>query len=166
MIDIGIKLPDDILAYLTMFKFPANLQDLKRQLMHSDKQILVKFVCNHLIQYHNKIKAKNTEKATPRGTAETALATMRTKTKNFISSRCIKRYHNPKQDKHHSESECFHLHPEKAPKRWRENQSKWKEKQKKTQETPHFHAFVTRWIDSEIGAQNNILINSGPTSHK
>lgn len=62
MIDIGIDLPNNILAYLTMFKFPSSLQDLKRQLMHSKKQILVEFLCNHLVQYHNEVKAESTDK--------------------------------------------------------------------------------------------------------
>lgn len=61
MINIGIELPNDILAYLTMFKFLANLQDLKPQLMHSDRQISVIFVCNHLIEFHNKVKAEQTK---------------------------------------------------------------------------------------------------------
>lgn len=148
-----------------MFKFPANLQDLKWQLMHSEKQISVEFLCNHLIQYHNKVTEELTKRETLCGTSKTALATMWTKTKNHLESQCIKGYHNPKQDKNHSESECFHLHPDKAPEWWRENQSKWKENKKKSQELTHFHAFVTQWIESSTGAERNILVDSRAISH-
>lgn len=34
MIDIGIYLPQDILAYLILFKFLTSLQLLKHQIMH------------------------------------------------------------------------------------------------------------------------------------
>ncbi|KNZ51535.1 hypothetical protein VP01_3911g1 [Puccinia sorghi] len=43
MIDVGIDLPQDLLAYLVLFKFPASLQLLKRQIMHSDKDLKVEF---------------------------------------------------------------------------------------------------------------------------
>ncbi|KNZ62461.1 hypothetical protein VP01_1267g2 [Puccinia sorghi] len=42
--DVGIDLPQDILAYLVLFKFPILLRILKRQIMHSDKEMSVKFL--------------------------------------------------------------------------------------------------------------------------
>ncbi|KNZ54967.1 hypothetical protein VP01_2804g1 [Puccinia sorghi] len=69
MIDVGIDLPQDILAYLVLFKFPASLQLLKRQIMHSDKDLKVEFVCNHLTQFNNEAKAKTRDK----GPSEAAL---------------------------------------------------------------------------------------------
>ncbi|KNZ51011.1 hypothetical protein VP01_4133g2 [Puccinia sorghi] len=53
LVDIGIKPPQDILAYLVLFKIPNLLQTLKRQIMHSKKELNVKFVCNHLIQFNS-----------------------------------------------------------------------------------------------------------------
>ncbi|KNZ51251.1 hypothetical protein VP01_4025g2 [Puccinia sorghi] len=41
MVDVGIELPQEILAYLVLFKFPTSMQLLKRQTMHSDKQLNV-----------------------------------------------------------------------------------------------------------------------------
>ncbi|KNZ63038.1 hypothetical protein VP01_1193g1, partial [Puccinia sorghi] len=43
LVDVGIELPQDILAYLVLFKFPNLLQSLKRQIMHSDKDLTVEF---------------------------------------------------------------------------------------------------------------------------
>ncbi|KNZ61132.1 hypothetical protein VP01_14489g2, partial [Puccinia sorghi] len=43
LVDVGIELPQDILAYLVLFKFPNSLQSLKRQIMHSDKDLNVEF---------------------------------------------------------------------------------------------------------------------------
>lgn len=37
LVDVGIEMPQDILAYLVLFKLPNSLQTLKRQIMHSDK---------------------------------------------------------------------------------------------------------------------------------
>lgn len=126
--NIGIDLPQDIIAYLILFKFPSLLQELKRKLMHSDKTIHVNFVCSHLTQFNNKVKAENANKSI--SFTDSALVTNKTKFKNQQSNQCVKGYHNPKQDKNNSERECFHLHPDNAPKWWRENQAKWKEKQK------------------------------------
>jgi hypothetical protein len=58
LVDVGIDLPQDILAYLLLFKFPDSLQSLKQQIMHSDKDLLVEFVCNHLNQFNNENKAE------------------------------------------------------------------------------------------------------------
>ncbi|KNZ44817.1 hypothetical protein VP01_8797g1, partial [Puccinia sorghi] len=43
MVDVGIDLPQDILLYLVLIKFPTSLQILKRQIMHSDKELSVEF---------------------------------------------------------------------------------------------------------------------------
>ncbi|KNZ45040.1 hypothetical protein VP01_8540g1, partial [Puccinia sorghi] len=58
MVDMGIDLPKNILSYLVLFKFPNSLQILKRQIMHSDKELSVEFFCNHLIQFNNESKAE------------------------------------------------------------------------------------------------------------
>ncbi|KNZ63111.1 hypothetical protein VP01_11879g2, partial [Puccinia sorghi] len=70
MINVGIDLPQDILAYLVLFKFPSSLQPLKRQIMHSDKDLKVEFVCNHLTQFNNESKAETRE---PGSLADAAL---------------------------------------------------------------------------------------------
>ncbi|KNZ49426.1 hypothetical protein VP01_5016g2, partial [Puccinia sorghi] len=58
MVDVGINLPQDILAYLVLFKFLTSLHLLKRQIMHSDKDLKVEFFCNHLTQFNNESKAE------------------------------------------------------------------------------------------------------------
>ncbi|KAI7943587.1 hypothetical protein MJO28_011115 [Puccinia striiformis f. sp. tritici] len=57
LVKIGIDLPQDILAYLILFKLPDTLQLLKQQIMHFDKSLTVQLVCNHLTQFSNKNKA-------------------------------------------------------------------------------------------------------------
>ncbi|KNZ53975.1 hypothetical protein VP01_3087g3 [Puccinia sorghi] len=79
LVDVGIDLPQDVLAYLILFKFPATLHSLKRQVMHSDKELNVQFVCNHLIQYKNEAKVETKEEST---TTDAALYSNKDKRKN------------------------------------------------------------------------------------
>lgn len=74
MIDVGIDLPDDILAYLILFKFPSTLQSLRQQIMHSDKSVSVKLVLNHLTQLNNETKSNAQDVKT---TLDTALVVSR-----------------------------------------------------------------------------------------
>ncbi|KNZ52978.1 hypothetical protein VP01_337g5 [Puccinia sorghi] len=39
LVDVGIDLPQDILAYLVLFKLLSSMQTLKHQIMHSDKKL-------------------------------------------------------------------------------------------------------------------------------
>ncbi|KNZ49645.1 hypothetical protein VP01_4883g2 [Puccinia sorghi] len=59
LVDVGIELPQYILAYLVLFKFPSLLQTLKRQIMHSDKELDIEYVCNHLIQFNYESRAES-----------------------------------------------------------------------------------------------------------
>ncbi|KNZ58905.1 hypothetical protein VP01_1836g6 [Puccinia sorghi] len=95
LVDVGIDLPQDILAYLILFKFPDLMQALKRQVMHSDKELTVEF---------------KFQKAESSGN---------------VGKRCKTRYHNPKQNSNHDADSCWHLHPERAPEWWRDAQAKW-----------------------------------------
>ncbi|KNZ51184.1 hypothetical protein VP01_4057g3 [Puccinia sorghi] len=94
MIDVGFNLPQDILAYLVLFKFPASLQLLKRQIMHSDKDLKVEFVCNHLTQLNNKAKAKTRES----GPSEAASYAGKNKNFNKNIKACIARKDNNERD--------------------------------------------------------------------
>ncbi|KNZ59912.1 hypothetical protein VP01_1645g10 [Puccinia sorghi] len=98
MVDLGIKLPEDILAYLVLFKFPFSLQTLKRQIMHLDKDLDVKFAA----LFSQKGKSKSNGNNNSNGQSNQ-------------SKRCQNGYHNPKQDENHSRDNCWHLHPEVAP---------------------------------------------------
>ncbi|KNZ54761.1 hypothetical protein VP01_2861g4 [Puccinia sorghi] len=140
MIDVVIDLPKDILAYLVLFKFPALLQLLKRKIMHSEKDLKVKFVCNHLTQFNDEAKAETREAALYTGKNEKFNKNMRNSKSgqnqgssgNKKNSRCTEGSHNPRQDSNHSSDLCWNLHPEKAPDWWRENQEKWKSNKDKT----------------------------------
>ncbi|OAV84877.1 hypothetical protein PTTG_30985, partial [Puccinia triticina 1-1 BBBD Race 1] len=132
LVDVGIDLPQDILAYLILFKLPDNLQLLKRQIMHSDKNLTVQFVCNHLTQFNNENRAEVKESSS---STQAALVSTRTQRPNQkggqgssgsnSSKRCTPGYHNPKQDANHTADSCWHLHSEKAPEWWRDAQAKW-----------------------------------------
>ncbi|POV98101.1 hypothetical protein PSTT_14653 [Puccinia striiformis] len=101
LVDIGIDLPQDILAYLILFKLPDTFQLLKRQIMHSDKSLTVKFVCDHLVQFNNENQAEVRESSS---TNQAAL----------ISTKIKDPTKTMRDDNHFSDS-CWHLHPDKAP---------------------------------------------------
>ncbi|KNZ50444.1 hypothetical protein VP01_4422g1 [Puccinia sorghi] len=130
LVDVGIDLLQDVLAYLILFKFPATLHSLKRQVLHSDKDLTVHFVCNHLTQYNNEAKAETKEDSAK---TDAGLYSNKDKWKKNSNpgksktlARCTHNYHNPKQDKNHEADSCWHLHPDKAPDFWKEEQAKWK----------------------------------------
>jgi hypothetical protein len=118
LMDIGIDLPKEVLAYLILFKFPDTLQILKHQIMHSDKDVSVEFVCNYLIQFSNEIKAKIKD---PTPTNQALLFSNKNKTRSKenknsnTSKRCTTGRHLPRQGQNHTEENCWHVHPEKAP---------------------------------------------------
>lgn len=177
MVDVGINIPEDILAYLILFKFPNSLHHLKRQIMHSDKTLKVDFVCNHLTQYNNESKAKTRDAST----SEAALysgknkkfnRTMRSSkwgqntdsNSNQKGSRCTDGYHNPKQDHNHSSDSCWHLHPDKAPDWWRESQEKWKNGNKNKSHVNYYLSLVTLWINNR-DSKSKIILDSGASAH-
>ncbi|KNZ54706.1 hypothetical protein VP01_2878g3 [Puccinia sorghi] len=178
MIDVGIDLPQDILAYLVLFKFPPSLQLLKRQIMHSDKDLKVEFVCNHLTQFINESKAEiresnsSTDAALYAGKNDKFNRSMRT-TKSSGSqdsggnskkdSRCTEGHHNPKQDQNHKSDACWHLHPEKAPEWWRESQDRWKASKDKNQ-VNYYMSLVSLWIDHG-DPKSRIILDSGASAH-
>ncbi|KNZ63834.1 hypothetical protein VP01_1095g1 [Puccinia sorghi] len=176
MIDVGIDLPQDILAYLVLFKFPASLHLLKRQIMHSDKDLKVEFVCNHLTQFNNEARAETrdvlpSEAALYSGRNEKfnkpfrGSRTVQTQgsSGNQKSSRCTDGHHNPKQDSNHSSDSCWHLHPEKAPDWWRESQEKWKKDKEKSQ-VNYYMSLVTLWINHG-DSKSRIILDSGASAH-
>ncbi|KNZ54487.1 hypothetical protein VP01_2933g1 [Puccinia sorghi] len=170
LVDVGIDLPQDILAYLVLFKFPNSLQTLKHQIMHSDKDLDVQFVCNHLIQFDNENKVESTKMNS--GPIDAALFTSkgkgngfrgsdRTKHFNFGSRRCKSGFHNPKQDENHSSDDCWHLHPDKAPEWWRDSQAQWKANKEKEN---YFISLLTLWVESG-NPRCRIILDSGASTH-
>ncbi|KNZ54529.1 hypothetical protein VP01_2923g1 [Puccinia sorghi] len=170
LVDVGIDLPQDILAYLVLFKFPNSLQNLKRQIMHSDKDLNVEFVCNHLIQFNNESRAELAESS--KTTPEAALFSNKGKSAKQQGSsanqpnssrRCRSGYHNPKQDENHKSDNCWHLHPEKAPEWWRDSQAQWKATKEKEKEN-YFMSLLTLWIESG-DPKSRIFLDSGASAH-
>ncbi|KNZ61296.1 hypothetical protein VP01_14239g1, partial [Puccinia sorghi] len=136
LVDVGIELPKDILAYLVLFKFPNSLQTLKRQIMHSDKDLTVEF----------EMGSKPGEAAlfSSKGKSFKSNGNERPDGSNPLnnSKRCKAGYHNPKQDKNHSSENCWHLHPEVAPEWWRDSQAEWKASKEK-EKTNYFMSLLT-----------------------
>ncbi|KNZ56673.1 hypothetical protein VP01_2349g4 [Puccinia sorghi] len=172
LVDVGIELPQDILAYLVLFKFPPSLQNLKRQIMHSDKKLDVEFVCNHLVQFNNEAKAESSRTTT--STTEAVLFSNKPKSnktqgndrnngQSNSSRRCKSGYHNPRQDNNHASDNCWHLHPEKAPEWWRDSQAQWKAGKEKEKEN-YFMSLLTLWIESGDPNQR-IILDSGASAH-
>ncbi|KNZ52677.1 hypothetical protein VP01_3485g1, partial [Puccinia sorghi] len=94
LVDIGIDLPQDILAYLVLFKFPNLLQTLKHQIMHSDKELDVQFVFNHLIQFSNEAKVESRKRK-----GNNSQGNEQGKNSSTGLKRCKSSYHNPRQDR-------------------------------------------------------------------
>ncbi|KNZ48491.1 hypothetical protein VP01_562g3 [Puccinia sorghi] len=172
LVDVGIDLPQDILAYLVLFKFLTSMHNLKQQIMHSDKELSVKFVCDHLIQFNNEAQAKTKEPTL--STSEAALFSQKAKTtksgsntNSNTSKRCKLGYHNLKQDSNHTSDNCWHLHPEKAPKWWRDAQAQWKankEKEKGKDNEGYFMCLLTLWVESG-DPKAQIILDSGASAH-
>ncbi|KNZ44115.1 hypothetical protein VP01_94g2 [Puccinia sorghi] len=172
LVDVGIELPQDILAYLVLFKFPNSLQSLKRQIMHSDKDLNVEFVCNHLIQFNNESRAelKESNKST-----EAALFNSKPKSSRNQEDRrpnnanqsgglkCRSGFHNPKQDNNHSSDKCWHLHPDIAPEWWKDSQAQWLANKAKKSEN-YFMSLLTLWIESG-DPKSRIILDSGASAH-
>lgn len=160
MADVGIDLPNDILAYLILFKFPSNLENLKQQIMHGEKLITVEVLFNHLTQYNNKRKAQF---KTRKSATDVSLVTFKGRTdkddrKPWI--RCKEGFHNPNAP--HPESSCFHLHPQIAPDWWVKQKNEWKNRTKKTP-TINYHTLLTLWINAD--STPNLLLDSGANIH-
>lgn len=160
MLDVGIKLPLDILVYLVLFKFPSSLQFLRQQIMHSNKEVTVNLVLNHLTQLDNKSKSKFAN--TP--VRETALTTNNSKPPSNKPQQCSQGYHNPSATDH-PEDRCWHKHEHLAPDWWKEAQAKWRAQRKpKGNKIAHYHALLTTWI-SKVKADHQIVLDSGASCH-
>ncbi|KNZ54671.1 hypothetical protein VP01_2888g2 [Puccinia sorghi] len=159
MVDVGIELPQDILAYLVLFKFPNSLQTLKRQIMHSDKDLDVEAESSKSI-------GNPTEAAlfSSKGKSNKNQGNERTNGQPNSSKRCRSGYHNPKQDENHSSENCWHLHPNIAPDWWKESQAQWKANKEKKEKENYFLSLLTLWIDSGDPNQR-IILDSGASAH-
>ncbi|KAI7962507.1 hypothetical protein MJO28_000601 [Puccinia striiformis f. sp. tritici] len=171
LVDIGIDLPQDILAYLILFKLPDTFQLLKRQIMHSDKSLTVKFVCDHLVQFNNENQAEVRESSSTNQAALISTKNQRSNKNNEGQSgqsgagsnrgkRCTTGFHNPKQDDNHSSDSCWHLHPDKAPEWWREAQAKWQS----NKNVNYYTSLVTLWTN-DGGSKTKIVLDSGASAH-
>lgn len=170
MLEVGIDLPQDILAYLILFKFPDGLQLLKKQLMHSDKELSVEFICNHLIQHSNEHRAERRE-----GASEAALATTWAQPRprappnqgpplNHQPSgrsypRCSNGRHNPRLDHSHTQAECWHENPSAAPDWWRSGRRKGDKSN-----TNYFLSLISLWIDAG-DPRSRLILDSGSSAH-
>lgn len=133
--------------------------------MHSDKELTAEFVYHHLNQVNNESKAKSKEAAP---TNQAVIFSNKGKNKPHTrldrngssGRRCTAGFHNPKQDANHSSDLCWHLHPEKVPKWWREAQLKWEASKKSN----YYMSLVTLWIENGNN-KSKIILDSGSSSH-
>ncbi|KNZ52552.1 hypothetical protein VP01_3526g2 [Puccinia sorghi] len=119
LVDVGIDLPQDILW----------------QTMHSDKNLMVQFFFNHLMQSTYKNQSKSLIERGGRGNLGAS-----------GGKRCMMGYHNPKQDRNHSVDLCWHLHPEKAPEWGKEAQAKWQADKNKSNFN-YYLLLVMLWME-------------------
>ncbi|PLW49959.1 hypothetical protein PCASD_01262 [Puccinia coronata f. sp. avenae] len=144
----------------------AFVTDIK--ISNSDKDLSVEFVCNHLIQFSNKSKAEIKDSA-PTNQASLFSNKNKTHSKEEKSSnnspsnppkQCTTGRHLSSQDHNHTEDNCWHVHPEKAPKWWQEAQAKWKA----SKSDNYFMLLVTLWIKNGDN-RSKIFLDSGSSSH-
>ncbi|KNZ55885.1 hypothetical protein VP01_2554g2 [Puccinia sorghi] len=170
LVDVGIDLPKDVLAYLILFKFPQTLNNLKRQLMHTDKELTAEFVCDHLTQFNNEAKAETKDSSPTDAALFTGKQSRQNQSKKFNSqnksNRCTDGFHNPKQDENHTSESCWHLHPDRAPDWWKDSQAKWKATKEKNQptQTNYFMSLLTLWINHGDQA-SKLILDSGASAH-
>jgi hypothetical protein len=172
LLDVGIDLPKDILAYLILFKFPDSLQSLKRQVMHSDKELTVDFVCNHLTQFNNESRAETKEASSStqaslysnKSNSNRQKGVSKGEKGGTSQKRCTTGWHNPNQERNHTADLCWHLHPDKAPDWWREAQAKWEAGKETAKKTNYFMSLITLWINNG-DIKSKIILDSGSSSH-
>ncbi|KNZ46886.1 hypothetical protein VP01_6861g1, partial [Puccinia sorghi] len=150
LVDVGIDLPQDILAYLVLFKFPNSLQTLKHPIMHSDKELDV---------HQQKTNSGTTEAAlsSQKGKGNKSQGNDQSNNQTNGSKRCKLGYHNPKQDANYSSKNCWHLHPDKAPDWWKELQAQWKASKEKEN---YFMSLVKLWIELDPQFFNHLEIGN------
>lgn len=163
MVDMRIDLPEDILAYHLLFKFPSLLHSLRQKIMHLDKNVTVNLVLNHLTQLENETQAKSKEVQI----SSTALITSNNSKKPIPKELCCTHdFHNPLSPDH-NEDKFWHKHEHLAPTWWKEAQAKWRAQSNsnsKNKEVAHYHALLMAWI-KDVNPNSCIILNSGASCH-
>ena len=74
-------------------------------------------------------------------------------------------HHNPKQDGNHKADSCWHLHPDRAPEWWRENQVKWKESKAKNEAPSNYLLSLLKLWVNHLDQNSQLILNSGASAH-
>ncbi|KNZ52981.1 hypothetical protein VP01_337g8 [Puccinia sorghi] len=135
--EVGIVLPEDIVAYLILHKLPSSMSSISQKITHSEKEICPELVLDHLHLYLNDQQLLSNH-AAPRG-APTALVADE-------STKCRKGWHNPASTTHVL-SRCFSLYPHLRP-----NQGK-------------NEATVSSFHSSVSPSSTMFVLDSGASSH-
>jgi len=101
--EVGIDLPNDIIAYLILHKLPLSMNNISQQITHSDKTINLELVLDHLRLYSN-------DQQILAGSSKAAPVALMTDD----SKKCKKGWHNP-QATGHSLRNCWFLYPHLRP---------------------------------------------------
>lgn len=150
LLEVGIELPSDILAYLVLFKFPPSLKSMQSQIMHGVGTITVEYVLNHLTQHKNEIKA----------TKEEATSKSEISLYNRDYPRCTNCVHNDKV-RNHKREECWSEFPHLRP-----ANPKTKRPGKKTEEeVAHFFSLFCGSTHSDSLGPNSFVLDSGCSVH-
>ncbi|KAA1076147.1 hypothetical protein PGT21_050248 [Puccinia graminis f. sp. tritici] len=105
LFEIGIDLPQDLVAYILLKKLPSSLTNVSQQITHSDKALTSDLVLDHLRTYSND---------------QVAIANRASNSKTEVvalyldaSKKCKKTAHNVLSN--HPESSCWMLYPHLRP---------------------------------------------------
>lgn len=163
LIDVGIVLPEDVLAYLILFEFPETLQSLKRHIMHSDKDLNANFVLNHFVQYSNKHKAEKNEHHSEKALVKWNQPKSQRNAQNCCPTyaRCTDGKHNPKLDRSRSAAECWQLNLNKAPDWLKESLQK---KSSEASNVNYYLSLISLWINHR-DLKSKLILDLGSSTH-
>ncbi|KAA1071323.1 hypothetical protein PGT21_050312 [Puccinia graminis f. sp. tritici] len=105
LFEIGIDIPQDLVAYIILKKLPASLTNVSQQITHSDKPLTSTLVLDHLKLYNNDQSA-TANRGT--GSRNDPIALF-----SDASKKCKKTAHNVLSN--HPEAKCWMLYPHLRP---------------------------------------------------
>jgi hypothetical protein len=105
LFEIGINLPQDLVAYILLKKLPSALTNVSQQITHSDKPLTSDLVLDHLKLYSNDQSATAYRGS---GTRNDPIALY-----SDASKKCKKTAHNVLSN--HPEAKCWMLYPHLRP---------------------------------------------------
>lgn len=150
LMEVGIELPTDILAYLVLFKFPPSLKSIQSQIMHGVHSITANYVLNHLIKHKNETWATKEESK-----ADISLL-------NVNILRCTNGVHS-ETVRNHFQEQCWAEFPHLRPSHQKRKENRKNERERK--DYAHFFSFFGGTDFAGPLNRSSIILDSGCSVH-